>query len=247
MNENKFDGKAELYAKYRSSYPTALVDMLYEESGANSVADIGAGTGIFKKCLAVKPWKVTAVEPNADMAEQFKSEVGDKAELLAAPAENTGLPDNSVGLVTAAQSFHWFDEELFKAECKRILVPNGCLAIIWNTIKEQKENSLEDKLNALCLEYCGKCRAGKHRVENDGEDYLMNYLPNCTYYEFDNSEVRDKESFIGEVLSRSYTPCEGTGLYNDFKAALSELFDRYSVNGVVTIPRIACCYLYKNV
>lgn len=51
-------------------------------------------------CL--KPWKVTAVEPNADMAEQFKFEVGDKAELLSVPAENTGLPDNSEGLVTAA-------------------------------------------------------------------------------------------------------------------------------------------------
>lgn len=190
MNENKFDCKAELYAKCRSSYPTALVDMLYVESGANAVADIGAGTGIFTKCLAVKPWKVTAVEPNADMAEQFKFEVGDKAELLSAPAENTGLPDNSVGLVTAARSFHWFDEELFKAECKRILVPNGCL---------------------------------------------------------DNSEVRDKESFIGEVLSKSCAPCEGTKLYNNFKVALSELFDRYSVNGVVTIPRIACCYLYKDV
>ena len=56
----------------------------------------------FTKCLAVKPWKVTAVETNADMVEQFKFEVVDKAELLSAPAENTGLPDNSVGLVTAA-------------------------------------------------------------------------------------------------------------------------------------------------
>ncbi len=56
----------------------------------------------FYKVPCLKPWKVTAVEPNADMAEQFKFEVGDKAELLSAPAENTGLPDNSVGLVTAA-------------------------------------------------------------------------------------------------------------------------------------------------
>lgn len=52
MNENKVDCKAELYAKCRSSYPTALVDMLYVESGANAVADICAGTDIFTKCLA---------------------------------------------------------------------------------------------------------------------------------------------------------------------------------------------------
>ena len=32
MNEEKFTGKAAIYAKYRPSYPTAVVDRLYELS-----------------------------------------------------------------------------------------------------------------------------------------------------------------------------------------------------------------------
>ena len=32
MNEDKFTGKAAIYAKYRPSYPTAVVDRLYELS-----------------------------------------------------------------------------------------------------------------------------------------------------------------------------------------------------------------------
>ena len=30
MNEEKFTGKAAIYAKYRPSYPTAVVERLYE-------------------------------------------------------------------------------------------------------------------------------------------------------------------------------------------------------------------------
>ena len=42
MNENKFTGKAELYSKYRPSYPEKLIDWLYEMTNAEAVADIGA-------------------------------------------------------------------------------------------------------------------------------------------------------------------------------------------------------------
>ena len=31
MNEEKFSGKAEIYDKYRPTYPAALIDILYKE------------------------------------------------------------------------------------------------------------------------------------------------------------------------------------------------------------------------
>ena len=67
MNEEKFTGKADLYDKYRPSYPRELIDWLYDKTKAETVADIGAGTGKFTLCLTAKPWKITAVEPNDDM------------------------------------------------------------------------------------------------------------------------------------------------------------------------------------
>lgn len=52
MNEDKFSGKAELYAKYRPSYPDVMINWLEEHTNARSVADIGAGTGILPNvCL----------------------------------------------------------------------------------------------------------------------------------------------------------------------------------------------------
>ena len=44
MNEEKFTGKADVYDKFRPSYPAKLIDWLYEKTQAKTVADIGAGT-----------------------------------------------------------------------------------------------------------------------------------------------------------------------------------------------------------
>lgn len=114
MNEQKFTGKADLYEKFRPGYPDELIDFLYGNARCDNVADIGAGTGKFTRCLLKKPWKVIAVEPNDDMRGKLAAIEG--ITVVNAPAENTGLADKSVGLVTAAQAFHWFDAERFKTE-----------------------------------------------------------------------------------------------------------------------------------
>lgn len=55
MNEHKFDGKGEIYKKYRPDYSDEFIDWLYSEGGFSAesvVADIGSGTGIFTRpCL----------------------------------------------------------------------------------------------------------------------------------------------------------------------------------------------------
>ncbi|MEL7363682.1 MAG: class I SAM-dependent methyltransferase, partial [Bacteroidota bacterium] len=45
-----------------------------------------------------------------------------------APAEASGLADNSVDLVTVAQALHWFDRPAFFAEARRVLRSGGVLA-----------------------------------------------------------------------------------------------------------------------
>jgi ubiquinone/menaquinone biosynthesis C-methylase UbiE len=47
-------------------------------------------------------------------------------------AEDTGLYENSLELITAGQAFHWFDLDQSRSEFKRILKPEGYAAIIWN-------------------------------------------------------------------------------------------------------------------
>ena len=54
-------------------------------------------------------------------------------------AENTKLSDKSVDFITAAQAFHWFDRQSFKAECRRILKDNGNILLVWNDRDTESE------------------------------------------------------------------------------------------------------------
>jgi len=46
-----------------------------------------------------------------------------------APAEKSGLPDHSVDLITVALAIHWFDHDAFYQEVRRVLKPDGILAV----------------------------------------------------------------------------------------------------------------------
>ncbi|GAA1722407.1 methyltransferase domain-containing protein [Brachybacterium phenoliresistens] len=51
-----------------------------------------------------------------------------------ASAEDTGLPEGSADLVTAAQAWHWFDAQAASAEAARLLGEGGMLALVWNML-----------------------------------------------------------------------------------------------------------------
>lgn len=243
MNEQKFTGKAELYEKYRPSYPDELIDFLYSNAHCEAVADIGAGTGKFTRCLLKKPWKVTAVEPNDDMRGKL-ADIGGIT-VVNTPAENTGLPDNSVGLVTAAQAFHWFNRERFAEECKRILVDSGKLAVIWNGFAEE---GLSARQTELCEKYSIELQIkkafGDDSYKRESDDFLRNnYFKSVEVAEYSGKRVFDRESFVGETLSRSYVPREGEPNFEPFVRELNALFSEFESGGKAAVKTKTICYL----
>ncbi len=243
MNEQKFTGKADLYEKFRPSYPDELIDFLYEKARCEQVADIGAGTGKFTRCLLKKPWSVIAVEPNADMRGILEQIDGIK--VVNAPAENTGLEDNSVGLVTAAQAFHWFDEYKFKAECRRVLTRGGKTAIIFNErIYDGCEIARER--DSICMKFCGAFHTGHvgKRTGEEGDLFLRNeYFSEVEYFCCENNIEADCDGFVGDTLSRSYALKKDDKDYEAFVEELNRAFSKYSHNGRVTVKYKASCYL----
>lgn len=240
MNEDIFSGKAEYYDSCRPSYPTELVDWLFAKTGAKAVADIGAGTGKLTKLLVPKAERVIAVEPNDDMLKRLYRNVP-TAQIIKAPAENTGIADGSVDLVTAAAAFHWFDEEKFKAECKRILTPNGRVAIIFN---EKITDDLIRERDEISRIYCGyKGHAGK-RSDNEGDAFLRNeYFSEVEYAEFMQSVSYDEDGFVGNTLSRSYALRPDDIGYDGYVWELRRLFKKMNDFGSVELKYKVTCYL----
>lgn len=243
MNEDKFSGKAEAYSKYRPSYPNSLIEWLYENTTAENVVDIGAGTGIFTECLLKKPWHITAVEPNEDML-AYLNKLSSDVEIVKASAESTGLTKNTYDLVTVAQAFHWFDKSLFKKECQRILKPNGKLAVIFN---KRCQNDFNRERNKVCMKYCDSYHSGHVHTgyeDFDGERFLREeYFETMDYLSVENQVIMSKERFIGDNLSRSYALKPNDEHYEMFVAELEEVFEKYCSNGVVHNKYITDCFL----
>lgn len=136
-NTDRFTGKARAYAQGRPDYPASVVGLLTQESRRENprLADIGSGTGILSRAMLERGWTVYGVEPNDDMRKEAEKRLSafPRFHSVAGTAERTGLPGASVDLVTAAQSFHWFDAAAFKRECRRLLSRGGKVALIWNS------------------------------------------------------------------------------------------------------------------
>jgi len=155
--DNPFDEATVSYSRVRPDYPSRVVDLALAapEGGTRRVADIGAGTGKMSRLLLERGVDVDAVEPAPAMRAQLERlrdgepphpgpggsaassgaptrGHGPQLRVLAATAEDTGLPDGCEDLVTCAQAWHWLDEDAASREAHRILRPGGALAVVWN-------------------------------------------------------------------------------------------------------------------
>ena len=116
------------YAAFRPDYPDALFEFLARESPARDEAwDAGTGTGQAAVGLARHFRHVTATDPSATQIEAAMPDP--HVSYRIGRAEDSGLEDGSVDIVTAAQAVHWFDQPRFCAEARRVLRARGLVAI----------------------------------------------------------------------------------------------------------------------
>lgn len=234
----RFSNRVEDYVRFRPGYPPALMQWLHEENGvprATRVADIGAGTGISSQMLLAAGHPVVAVEPNAAMrsaAERWLASDHAGFSAVDGTAECTGLTDASVGLVSAAQAFHWFDTVAVRTEWKRILVPGGQVLVYWNSRLLDGSAFLRG-YEQLLLDFGTDYSAVAERYQTDAQmrDWFGGGLQAVA--SFANVQMLDFDALKGRLMSSSYAPAADHPRHLPMLDALRCLFDTHADHGRV--------------
>ncbi|MEA4907559.1 MAG: class I SAM-dependent methyltransferase [Chloroflexi bacterium] len=244
--KTRFTSRVENYVLYRPGYPPAVLETLQQVCGLapeHVVADIGSGTGILSRLLLENGNRVYGVEPNAAMRAESERQ------LLAYPgftsldgsAEDTGLPADSIDLVTAAQAFHWFDPGPTRQEFARILRPSGWVALVWNERQEATTPFLQ-AYEDLLLRFGTDYATVRHRHYSD-EKLLAFFDAGASLYRFANQQSFDYAGLEGRLRSSSYSPEAEHPNFAPMLAELHRIFDAHQQDGRVDFLYNTVLYL----
>ena len=132
MTDAVYDQIGKTYARYRPPDPHIAAQINRALGAADSVLNVGAGTGSYEKEMS-EGRRIVAVEPSAVMIAQR----ADRARTVQAVAERLPFPDDAFEASTAIlTSHHWPDAAAGLAEMRRVTRNGGPIVVLtWDTTR----------------------------------------------------------------------------------------------------------------
>ncbi|MEM1320792.1 MAG: class I SAM-dependent methyltransferase [Bacteroidota bacterium] len=231
----RFSDRVADYIRYRPTYPSGLLSALQAHIGLSPdwrIADMGCGTGLSARPFLDNGNPVLGVEPNAEMlsAAQELLKSYPNFSTRQEPAERTSLPDQSIDLIISGQAFHWFDRERVKTEWRRILRPEGHIALVWN--QRDRNDAFQAAYELVLHRHIEAYKNVRHR-NLDPEELFAFFSPRKGHVEqLVHTQRFDLESLQGRLRSSSYCPKSGSE-YGPLMAAVEKLFEQFEQEGKI--------------
>jgi cyclopropane fatty-acyl-phospholipid synthase-like methyltransferase len=137
---DRFSKTSPDYAEHRWGYPPKMMEDLVGLCPDRSLAlDCGTGTGQVPAMLSASFEKVIGIDQSAEQIQHAHQ--GENIEYRVNAAEDLRfLGDASVSIITVGTAFHWFRQDEFLREARRVLKPGGLLAIFGIRAPSLKDN-----------------------------------------------------------------------------------------------------------
>ena len=153
------------YAQRRGGYPQRLIEEIIKlhvqtSNAFHSLLDLGCGPGNATRDLAAHFDHATGIDPSPEMV-RTANELGGTAKDSSAIKSVQGdaelckdVPKESVDLITAATSAHWFDMERFWPTAARVLKPGGTVAFftIWKIYCHPEKTPHAEEVQRILVE-----------------------------------------------------------------------------------------------
>lgn len=131
-----FNEVPELYERVRPGYPDELFADLAELAGltdGSAVLEVGCGTGQATRSLAAHGWRVTAVEPGAELAALARRRLPG-VEVETSTFERWDDRGRRYDALVAASSWHWVDPAVGWPRAYQALRPGGWVALLGHVV-----------------------------------------------------------------------------------------------------------------
>lgn len=212
--KDNFSKLADVYLKFRPTYPKELFDFLSSLTSEHKIAwDCGTGNGQSALQLTDYYEKVFASDPSKEQIKKAipHSKIVYKVENAESPGS---IGDHSVDLITVAQALHWFDFERFYTQVKRVLNPTGIIAV-WAygipVINKELDNIIKDFHDNIV----GECWLPENKFIEQGYSTIP----------FPFKEIKTPAFAIKKMVTLSET----VGLLRSWSAT-QRYMDRYNHN-----------------
>ncbi|MGZ5254754.1 MAG: class I SAM-dependent methyltransferase, partial [Flavitalea sp.] len=123
-----FSDGSQYYAAFRPGYPTSLAEHVLEFTKERNTAwDCATGNG--QAAILFSPYFKKIIATDLSEKQLSNAVKADNINYRVAIAEDSGIENHSIDLVTVAQAYHWFDPLKFEQEVRRVCKPGAVLAV----------------------------------------------------------------------------------------------------------------------
>lgn len=227
-NKREFDwGKTSRdYADHRAGYP----DSFYNVSSAlgiglpqQTILDLGTGTGELARAFAKRGAIVTGIDIDIaanQIAEAERLAVRDGLDIVfqIGAAEAIDFHDASFNVISAGQSWQYFDASVMVPKVLRLLKPDGCLVLthlLWLPLCDR----IAEQSEALVLKHNPDWKGAGYNGEMPANlPWTRGYFDLCSFATMYEPLLFTREAWCGRIRA-----CRGVGA--SLSAAEVEHFD----------------------